>query len=89
MVACVGQQIISGSRIPDGFGDRSLPHFPKKSRIPAAKGFVRNSFYTGLAPTEFFFHAVSGREGLVDTAVKTAETGYMSRRLMKVGGFSH
>lgn len=83
MVACVGQQIISGSRIPDGFGDRSLPHFPKNSKTPAAKGFVENSFYTGLSPPEFLFHAVSGREGLVDTAVKTAETGYMSRRLMK------
>ena len=83
MVACVGQQIISGERIPDGFGDRSLPHFPKNSKIPAAKGFVGNSFYSGLTPTEFLFHAVSGREGLVDTAVKTAETGYMQRRLMK------
>ncbi|KAI8055130.1 hypothetical protein BDF22DRAFT_725512 [Syncephalis plumigaleata] len=83
MVACVGQQIISGSRIPDGFVDRSLPHFLKNSKIPPAKGFVRNSFYSGLTPTEFFFHAVSGREGLVDTAVKTAETGYMQRRLMK------
>ncbi|KAJ3055717.1 hypothetical protein HK097_009602 [Rhizophlyctis rosea] len=83
MVACVGQQIISGSRIPNGFIDRSLPHFPRGSKIPPAKGFVRNSFYSGLAPSEFFFHAVSGREGLVDTAVKTAETGYMQRRLMK------
>ncbi|KAL7746501.1 DNA-directed RNA polymerase III subunit C1 (rpo31) [Sorochytrium milnesiophthora] len=83
MVACVGQQIISGSRIPDGFDDRSLPHFLKNSKIPPAKGFVRNSFYSGLTPTEFFFHAVSGREGLIDTAVKTAETGYMQRRLMK------
>ncbi|KAI8902601.1 hypothetical protein BC833DRAFT_572629 [Globomyces pollinis-pini] len=83
MVACVGQQIISGKRIPDGFGDRSLPHFAKKSKLPSAKGFVANSFYSGLTPTEFLFHAVSGREGLVDTAVKTAETGYMSRRLMK------
>ncbi|KAH6583663.1 hypothetical protein BASA61_007889 [Batrachochytrium salamandrivorans] len=83
MVACVGQQIISGSRIPNGFGDRSLPHFPKNSKTPPAKGFVRNSFYSGLSPTEFLFHAVSGREGLVDTAVKTAETGYMQRRLMK------
>ncbi len=83
MVACVGQQIISGHRIPDGFQDRSLPHFPKKSKEPLSKGFVRNSFYTGLSPTEFLFHAVSGREGLVDTAVKTAETGYMQRRLMK------
>ncbi|EIN10167.1 beta and beta-prime subunits of DNA dependent RNA-polymerase [Punctularia strigosozonata HHB-11173 SS5] len=83
MVACVGQQIIAGHRVPDGFQDRSLPHFPKKSREPPSKGFVRNSFYSGLLPTEFLFHAISGREGLVDTAVKTAETGYMQRRLMK------
>ncbi|KAH9935894.1 beta and beta-prime subunits of DNA dependent RNA-polymerase [Epithele typhae] len=83
MVACVGQQVISGQRVPDGFQDRSLPHFPKKSREPPAKGFVRNSFYSGLTPTEFLFHAISGRVGLVDTAVKTAETGYMQRRLMK------
>lgn len=83
MVACVGQQIISGSRVPDGFQDRTLPHFPKNSKQPPSKGFVRSSFFSGLSPTEFLFHAISGREGLVDTAVKTAETGYMSRRLMK------
>ena len=83
MVAVVGQQVISGKRVPDGFDDRSLPHFPKNSKTPSSKGFVENSFYTGLTPTEFLFHAISGREGLVDTAVKTAETGYMSRRLMK------
>lgn len=41
---------------------------------------MANSFYSGLTPTEFFFHTMAGREGLVDTAVKTAETGYMSRR---------
>lgn len=83
MVAVVGQQIISGNRVPDGFQDRSLPHFPKRSKTPQSKGFVRNSFFSGLSPPEFLFHAISGREGLVDTAVKTAETGYMSRRLMK------
>ncbi|KAJ8514890.1 hypothetical protein ONZ45_g7635 [Pleurotus djamor] len=83
MVACVGQQIIAGHRVPDGFQDRSLPHFQKKSKEPPSKGFVRNSFYSGLVATEFLFHAISGREGLVDTAVKTAETGYMQRRLMK------
>lgn len=54
------------------------------AKIPAAKGFVENSFYSGLTPTEFFFHTMGGREGLVDTAVKTAETGYMQRRLVKV-----
>ena len=83
MVAVVGQQIIGGKRVADGFQDRSLPHFIKNARQPPSKGFVRNSFFSGLTPTEFLFHAVSGREGLVDTAVKTAETGYMSRRLMK------
>lgn len=83
MIACVGQQTVNGSRMPNGFFDRSLPHYEPHSKYPAAKGFVRNSFYDGLNATEFFFHTMGGREGLVDTAVKTAETGYMQRRLMK------
>jgi DNA-directed RNA polymerase III subunit RPC1 len=83
MVASVGQQMIGGARVADGFHHRTLPHFPKAARQPASKGFVSNSFFSGLTPSEFIFHAMSGREGLVDTAVKTAETGYMSRRLMK------
>ncbi|EGG22501.1 RNA polymerase III [Cavenderia fasciculata] len=83
MIACVGQQIVNGTRIPNGFTNRTTPHFPHFSREPKAKGFVGNSFYTGMIPTEFFFHTMGGREGLVDTAVKTAETGYMQRRLMK------
>lgn len=83
MVACVGQQTVNGTRTPNGFTHRSLPHFPRGDKTPQAKGFVANSFYTGLTPTEFFFHTMAGREGLVDTAVKTAETGYMSRRLIK------
>lgn len=53
------------------------------AKTPAAKGFVENSFFSALTPTEFFFHTMGGREGLVDTAVKTAETGYMQRRLVK------
>ncbi|XP_055932368.1 DNA-directed RNA polymerase III subunit RPC1-like [Argiope bruennichi] len=83
MVACVGQQALSGKRVPDGFDHRSLPHFEKASKTPEAKGFVQNSFFSGLTPTEFIFHTMAGREGLVDTAVKTAETGYMQRRLIK------
>ncbi|KAK2176857.1 hypothetical protein NP493_625g00001 [Ridgeia piscesae] len=83
MIACVGQQAISGKRVPNGFEDRALPHFEKHAKAPAARGFVENSFYSGLTPTEFFFHTMGGREGLVDTAVKTAETGYMQRRLVK------
>ncbi|CAH8459699.1 unnamed protein product [Dicrocoelium dendriticum] len=83
MIACVGQQIIGGKRVPDVINGRSLIHFPRGSRTPEAKGFVGNSFYSGLTPSEFFFHAMSGREGLTDTAVKTADTGYMQRRLVK------
>ncbi len=124
MVTCVGQQAISGKRVPDGFLNRSMPFFPVHckylskfnlptiyvllihscffcriifkferfylndccltAKFPAAKGFVQNSFYSALKPTECFFHTMAGREGLVDTAVKTAETGYMQRRLVKV-----
>ncbi|UYV60877.1 POLR3A [Cordylochernes scorpioides] len=83
MIALVGQQAISGKRAPDGFLHRTLPHFLPFTKIPQAKGFVENSFYSGLLPTEFFFHTMGGREGLVDTAVKTADTGYMQRRLVK------
>ncbi|MEW5309629.1 MAG: hypothetical protein WDW38_001506 [Sanguina aurantia] len=83
MVACVGQQSVGGKRAFNGFKDRTLPHYPRGDKTPAGKGFVANSFYSGLTATEFWFHTMGGREGLVDTAVKTAETGYMSRRLMK------
>ena len=83
MVAAVGQQTVNGSRAPDGFVNRSLPHFRVGAKHPKAKGFVSNSFFSGLNAPEFFFHTMGGREGLVDTAVKTAKTGYMSRRLMK------
>jgi DNA-directed RNA polymerase II subunit RPB1 len=83
MSACVGQQIVEGKRIPFGFADRSLPHFTKDDYSPELKGFVENSYLRGLTPQEFFFHAMAGREGLIDTAVKTAETGYIQRRLVK------
>src|SRR5690606_36012968 len=75
MAVCVGQQSIRGQRVTEGFGNRVLPHFGYGDRSPQAKGFVENSFYSGLNPFEFFFHAMAGREGLLDTAVKTAETG--------------
>jgi len=83
MIALLGQIAVDGKRIQNGFVNRTLPHFKTNSLSPAAKGFVANSFYTGLTATEFFFHTMAGREGLVDTAVKTAQTGYMARRLMK------
>jgi DNA-directed RNA polymerase II subunit RPB1 len=83
MSACVGQQNVEGQRIPFGFNNRSLPHFTKDDYSPESKGFVENSYLRGLTPYEFFFHAMGGREGLIDTAVKTAETGYIQRRLVK------
>jgi len=73
MLACVGQQAPEGKRIPLGFTDRTLPHYKKYDDGAEARGFVESSFIKGLSPQEFFFHAMSGREGLIDTAVKTAD----------------
>jgi DNA-directed RNA polymerase II subunit RPB1 len=83
MMACVGQQAPEGKRIPYGFSDRTLPHYKKYDDGAEARGFVESSFIRGLTPQEFFFHAMSGREGLIDTAVKTADTGYIQRQLIK------
>lgn len=83
MSACVGQQIVEGNRIPFGFSGRSLPHYQRYDDRPESRGFVRNSFIRGLTPQELYFHAMGGREGIIDTAVKTAETGYIQRRLVK------
>ncbi|PJF20167.1 DNA-directed RNA polymerase subunit [Paramicrosporidium saccamoebae] len=83
MTACVGQQNVEGRRIPFGFRYRTLPHFTKDDYGPESRGFAENSYLRGLTPQEFFFHAMGGREGLIDTAVKTAETGYIQRRLVK------
>ncbi len=71
----MGQQNVEGKRIPFGFRHRTLPHFIKDDYGPESKGFVENSYLAGLTPNEFYFHAMGGREGLIDTAVKTSETG--------------
>ena len=83
MIACLGQQNVDGKRIPYGFENRTLPHFKKFDDTAEARGFVSNSFISGQTPQEFFFHAMGGREGLIDTAVKTSETGYVQRKLVK------
>ena len=83
MIACLGQQNVDGSRIPYGFTDRTLPHYHKYDDSAEARGFVENSFISGQTPQEFFFHAQGGREGLIDTAVKTSQTGYIQRKLIK------
>jgi DNA-directed RNA polymerase beta' subunit len=83
MMACLGQQAIEGKRVPYGFTDRTLPHYKKYDDSSEARGFIESSFIRGLTPQQFFFHAMSGREGLIDTAVKTADTGYIQRQLIK------
>jgi DNA-directed RNA polymerase beta' subunit len=71
MICLVGQQTIDGKRVPYGFDSRTLPHYSKYDDSPAARGFVENSFIAGLTPSEVFFHAMGGRVGLIDTAVKS------------------
>jgi DNA-directed RNA polymerase II subunit RPB1 len=83
MISCLGQQNVDGKRIPYGFEHRTLPHFTKYDDSPSARGFVESSYINGLSPQELFFHAMGGRVGLIDTAVKTSTTGYIQRRLIK------
>ena len=83
MISCLGQQNVDNKRIPYGFDNRTLPHFTKYDDSPSARGFVENSFIAGLTPEELFFHAMGGRIGIIDTAVKTSQTGYIQRRLIK------
>ncbi|HVL48300.1 MAG TPA: DNA-directed RNA polymerase subunit A' [Candidatus Thermoplasmatota archaeon] len=82
MAGCVGQQAVRGERIKRGYQGRTLPHFKVGDLGADAKGFVTNSYKSGLTPTEYFFHSMGGREGLVDTAVRTSRSGYMQRRLI-------
>jgi len=83
MISCLGQTNVDGKRIPYGFDSRTLPHFNKFDDSPGARGFIENSYISGLTAPELFFHAMGGRIGLIDTAVKTSQTGYIQRRLIK------
>lgn len=83
MISCVGQQNVDNKRIPYSYPNRTLPHFKQFDDSTSARGFVENSFINGLTPEELFFHAMGGRVGLIDTAVKTSQTGYIQRRLIK------
>ncbi len=84
MAACIGQQSVRGERIKRGYSytNRTLPHFKPGDLGAKARGFVKSSYKEGLSPVEYFFHAMGGREGLVDTAVRTSQSGYLQRRLI-------
>lgn len=83
MISCLGQQQVEGKRIPYGYTNRTLPHFSQFDDTPSARGFIEASFIGGLTPSDLFFHAMGGRIGLIDTAVKTSSTGYIQRKLVK------
>ncbi len=82
MAGAVGQQSVRGERLMRGYYNRTLPHFKRGDLGADARGFVSSSYKRGLSPTEYFFHSMGGREGLVDTAVRTSRSGYMQRRLI-------
>jgi len=86
----LGQQNLSGKRVPKHLnrGRRTLPHYPLENMTKEmeyeSRGFIRHSFIHGLNPQEFYFHAMSGREGITDTAMGTSKSGYIQRRIVKV-----
>ena len=79
---CVGQQILWSKRISFGYADRTTSHFERGDAGPEARGFIQSSFFEGLKPTEFFFGAITGRDGLMDLALRTPKSGYLYRRLV-------
>ncbi len=98
IVGCLGQQNVNGARFSATYGTRTLPHYLHEenledtdaeidsrllSEIQESKGFVSSSFWTGLNPQEFFFHCSGGRQGVTDSAIKTAKSGYIQRKLIK------
>ncbi|MBI2542532.1 DNA-directed RNA polymerase subunit A' [Candidatus Woesearchaeota archaeon] len=81
MAACVGQQAMRGKRIEKGYDQRTLSHFKKNDLSPDAHGFISDGFKSGLTPSEFFFGSMTGRDSLMDTALRTPKSGYLYRRL--------
>ena len=81
MTAVVGQQALRGKRIEKGFNGRTLSYFEKNDLSPRSRGFIYHNFKSGLSPNEFFFGAMTGRDALMDTALRTPKSGYLYRRL--------
>jgi DNA-directed RNA polymerase subunit A" len=81
MASCVGQQALGSKRVDFGYNDRTLSFFKKGDLSPKARGFIKSSFIRGLKPDEFFFQAITGRDSLMDTGLRTPKSGYLYRRL--------
>lgn len=83
IIGILGQQDINGARVKDYYHRRPLPFVPKDDLSPESRGFIRNSYNSGLNFLEYIYHAMAGRIGVISTSIKTAETGYLQRKLMK------
>jgi DNA-directed RNA polymerase II subunit RPB1 len=83
MAGCVGQQGVEGSRIKKKINNRTLVYFPRDNDSAISRGFIEEGYLEGLSPISFIFHNMSSREGIIDTAIKTAESGYIQRKLIK------
>lgn len=84
LISCnLGQQVLEGRRVPVMVSGKTLPSFKPFETIVRAGGYISDRFLTGVKPQEYFFHAMAGREGLIDTAVKTSRSGYLQRCLIK------
>ncbi|KAF7168568.1 hypothetical protein CNMCM6106_003706 [Aspergillus hiratsukae] len=84
LISCnLGQQVLEGRRVPVMISGKTLPSFRAFDTHPMAGGYVCGRFLTGIKPQEYYFHAMAGREGLIDTAVKTSRSGYLQRCLIK------
>lgn len=83
VIGCVGQLALGGKLLPKRLNRRLLPYFPREDDSPEGRGFIKHGFIHGLNVTEYFYHNVDSRSGIIDTAIKTADTGYMQRKTIK------
>ncbi len=82
MMAFVGQMNLRGQRINKGYEGRTLPHFKEGDLGTTANGFIRHGYKAGMTPVEFYFQAISGRDALMDTSIRTPKSGYLQRRIL-------
>lgn len=84
IIGCIGQVIVESKRIQRKYNNRTLPMFYQFEDSAFSRGYCHDSFISGLNPMEFFFQVMAGREGIISTAIKTADTGYIQRKLIKI-----
>lgn len=83
IMCLLGQQALEGRRVPVMVSGKTLPSFKSLETDARAGGYIKGRFYSGIRPQEYYFHCMAGREGLIDTAVKTSRSGYLQRCLTK------